>query len=144
VAYDDERLLKEIGTISTALDGMLAQPQGLDALRAILLYLSETHPGLGAPKIVGLLKKAAKKRRKVMKDALDELREEGRVETLLEQLASRFGRVPAEAKARIRAANEATLRRWSILVLTAPTLEAVLSGPSRGTARKAAPAARAR
>jgi hypothetical protein len=31
-----------------------------------------------------------------------------------------------------------------VLVLTAPTLEAVLSGPSRGTARKAAPAARAR
>jgi hypothetical protein len=35
-------------------------------------------------------------------------------------------------------------KRWLIRVLTARTLDAVLRGPSRGTARKAAPAARAR
>jgi hypothetical protein len=95
-----------------------------------------------------------------MKDALDELRQEGRIEgriegrvegrvegradTLLKQLAARFGRVPAETRARILAANEATVTRWSIRVLTAPTLEAVLRSPSGRAVKKAAPAARAR
>jgi hypothetical protein len=152
VARDDHRLTNEIGTIGEALDDMLAHPRGLDALRAILLYLAETHPAVGMPKIAGLLEKTAKKRKQVMKDALDELREEGRVEgrvegrakTLLEQLAARFGRVPAEAKARILAASEATITRWSIRVLTAPTLDAVLRSPSARTAKKASPAARAR
>lgn len=79
-----------------------------------------------------------------MKDALDELRVEGRAEALLELLAARFGRVPAEAKARILAANGATLSRWSIRVLTAPTLAAVLRSSNGKTAKKAASAARTR
>lgn len=123
-------------------------PGARHALRAILLYLAETHPGLGAPRIAGLLEKTARKRHKVMKDALDELREEGRVEgraeILLELLAARFGRVPAEIKARVRAANEATISRWSIRVLTAPTLAAVLRSSNGKAATKSAPAARAR
>lgn len=127
-------------------------PGARHALRAILLYLAETHPGLGAPRIAGLLEKTARKRHKVMKDALDELREEGRVEgrvegraeILLELLAARFGRVPAEIKARVRAANEATISRWSIRVLTAPTLAAVLRSSNGKAAAKSAPAARVR
>jgi predicted transposase YdaD len=156
VARDDERLVQEIGALGDALDAVLAHPTGLDALRAILIYLAETHPGLGAPRIAGLLEKTAKKRQKVMKDALDELRQEGRLEgrvegrveghaeLLLKLLAARFGRVPAETRARILAASEATVTRWSIRVLTAPTIEAVLRSPSGKAVKKAAPAARAR
>jgi hypothetical protein len=85
-------------------------------------------------------------------DVLDELKREGRAEgrveggarMLLGLLAARFGAVPAEAKARVLAATEPTLARWSLRVLTAPTLEAVLGGGT--TAKKAAkkPAAPAR
>ncbi len=76
-----------------------------------------------------------------MRDELDYWRNEGRAATLLAQLKARFGPVPAEAKARVLAASEATLARWALRVLTAPTLEAVLDGRPR----KAAPArARAR
>jgi hypothetical protein len=67
---------------------------------------------------------------------------EGRARTLLEQLKARFGPVPAEAKARINAANEATLARWSLAVLTAPTLAAVLEGKTKKAAPR--PAARKR
>ena len=81
-------------------------------------------------------------------DALDVYRDEGRVQgrhegraegrakTLLEQLTARFGPVPAETKARVLAAKEPTLARWSLQVLTAPTLAAVLDAK----AKKAAPA----
>ena len=65
-------------------------------------------------------------------------RQEGAAKVLLLQLKARFGAVPADAKARILAAKEATLARWSLRVLTAPTLDAVLGGK----AKKAAPARR--
>lgn len=85
-------------------------------------------------------------------NALDELKEEGRVEghaqMLLKQLTARFGPVPAETKAQILAAKQPTLDRWALRVLTAPSLQAVLGASSsrrKKTAhpRKATRAARA-
>ena len=64
---------------------------------------------------------------------------------LLGLLAARFGAVPAEAKARILAATEPMLTRWSLQVLTAPTLEAVLGGgkaAKKAVKKPAAPAQR--
>ncbi len=52
----------------------------------------------------------------------------GRVDTLLKQLGKRFGPVPAATKAKIRRAERATLSRWLLRVLTAPSIEAVLDG----------------
>jgi len=51
--------------------------------------------------------------------------------------------VPAAAKARILAADIAKLRRWSMRLLTAPTLDAALSerGKKATPARKRARAA---
>jgi hypothetical protein len=73
-------------------------------------------------------------------DVLDELRAEGRKEgqaqMLLRQLAVRFGAVPAKVKARIRAADSPTLLCWSLRILTAPTLEAVLQGGTTAAAAK--------
>jgi predicted transposase YdaD len=65
-------------------------------------------------------------------------RRKGRAQTLLEQLAVRFGAVPAETKAQILASTEATLARWSLRVLTAPTLAAVLDSTASKPAKKAA------
>ncbi len=84
-------------------------------------------------------------------DIFDELdvfkvegRREGSARMLLTQLKARFGRVPAEAKARILAAKEPALARWSVRVLSAPTLEAVLDDrPRKATPSPARRRARA-
>jgi predicted transposase YdaD len=151
VAGDDERFLAEIDRMKGAIDEALEAPDAHDALVALLRYLSLTHARLGAKRIGKLLKTtAARRQEKVIMDVLDELRQEGRAEgerkgrvgILLKQLTARFGPVPAEAKARVMAANEATLDRWALRVLTAPSLQAVLGGPA-SDAKKAAPARRA-
>ncbi len=51
---------------------------------------------------------------------------------LLELLAARFGPVPAEAKAQMQilAATEPALARWSLRVLTEPSLQAVIGAPT--------------
>jgi hypothetical protein len=157
VAGDDARLEREIGRIGRALDAVLAAKDAVAALTALLRYLPATHASVGAPKMVRLLENAASAgQKKVVVDVLDVFRKEGREEgkregraegkregraegkregrakTLLEQLAARFGPVPAEAKAKVLAAKEATLARWSLRVLTAPTLAAVLDGRAKG------------
>ena len=54
-------------------------------------------------------------------------RAEGKAELLLRQLTLRFGQLPAEAAERIRAASAETLDGWADRVLTAATLDDVLS-----------------
>ena len=81
---------------------------------------------------------------------MDELREEGErqgrqagsANILLGQLTARFGPVPAGARARIQAADEATLTRWSIRVLSESTLAAVLDNAPERRPRPAKKAAR--
>jgi hypothetical protein len=46
---------------------------------------------------------------------------------LLEQLRARFGPVPAKVSAKVQAADAATLSRWAVRVLTAPSLKDVLA-----------------
>jgi predicted transposase YdaD len=151
VAGDQKRLETEIGQLVAELNAMYAMPRAIDALIAVLRYLVATHPKLGVATIAKLLERTALKGQKeVTVDVLDELkregREEGRVEggarILLGQLAARFGPVPAEVKVRVLAAKEPTLARWSLRVLTAPTLEAVLGGTTPKAAKKPATPAR--
>ncbi|APR74978.1 Hypothetical protein A7982_00324 [Minicystis rosea] len=98
-----------------------------------------THPTVPPTEMAKLLENTARKGPKeINMDVLEELKREGeragriegeragRMNALLELLAARFGSVPEEAKAKILAAAEKTLSRWSIQVLTAPTLAAVL------------------
>jgi len=87
-------------------------------------------------------------------DELDELRQEGREEgerigerrgrarALLDLLAARFGPVPAEVRTQILAASKPSLVRWSLRVLTAKSLHAVLAAPTTRP-RKPSPARRA-
>jgi len=58
-------------------------------------------------------------------------RVEGRARTLLDLLAARFGSVPASAKARILAADEPTLARWSLRVLSSTAVTARARGRAR-------------
>lgn len=149
VAGDDARFLAEIGRMQEAVARAHAAPDGYEALRAIFVYISATHQRLGKKQIVDELKAAVgKDREKVIMSLLDELRQEGelrgrqagRAISLLDQLAVRFGSVPADAQVRIQAADEATLKRWSIRVLTESTLDAVLD---RAPAKRARPARKA-
>jgi hypothetical protein len=148
VAGDSRRLEAEIGEIVAELNALYAAPNEVDALIALLRYLVATHPRVSAARITKMLETTARRGQKeVEMDVLDVLtretrvkaRAEGRAEgagrLLLRQLTARFGAVPAEAKARILGATEPTLARWSLRVLTAPTLEAVL-GPAKKSTRK--------
>ena len=52
---------------------------------------------------------------------------EGEALLLLRQLTHRFGELPAEVEARVRAADDATLQRWGVRLLDANTLDAVFA-----------------
>ena len=56
---------------------------------------------------------------------LEEGRQEGRGEILLDQLAERFGRVPGDVAERVRSAGVDELKVWSRAVLRAPDLAGV-------------------
>jgi hypothetical protein len=165
IAGDKQRLESEIDQIAAELNALYASQRELDALLAVLRYLVATHPELGAARIAKLLETTARKgQKKVNMDVLDELKREGREEgrregrvegrvegraeggarMLLGLLAARFGAVPAEAKERILAATEPMLARWSLQVLTAPTLEAVLGNGKAAKKAVKKPAASAR
>ena len=80
---------------------------------------------------------------------LDEIKMEGRAEgrtgMLLEQLEVRFGSVPTTVRAQVQAADEATLSRWAVRVLTATSVaEVVGRGSEASPARKPAARVRAR
>jgi predicted transposase YdaD len=157
VAGDRKRLEAEIDGMVAELNALFAAPAGIDALIAVLRYLVATHSKLSAAKIAKMLETTAQKGQKeVTMDVLDELKREGRVEgrregrvegaarMLLAQLTARFGAVPADARERILAATEPMLTRWSLRVLTAPTLAAVLGSASaaKPAKKRASPARR--
>jgi hypothetical protein len=143
VAGDDERLEREIAGVGPALaDVLLGRDHA--ALEALLRYLAATHQRLQREKIGELVESAAgPEAREVIvtwiDEAVQEGRNEGRVAILLEQLQARFGAVPAEVRARVRAADEATLSRWAVRILTASSIDAALAESRKTTpARKTA------
>jgi hypothetical protein len=151
-AGDNARFLAEIDRMQAAIAEALAAPDGTEALGVLLRYISATHERIGARQFETALTAAAGKNeaRKIM-TVLEELElrgerrglAKGRAQTLLEQLAARFGKVPAAARARIQAADEATLARWSIRVLREASIDAVLDGAAPRRTRTAGRQARA-
>ena len=63
----------------------------------------------------------------ILRDVWDDGRAEGAVTPLSSQLEEKFGRLPAWVSARLRKATPQQTREWSRKVLTAQTLEAVVS-----------------
>ena len=158
VAGDRKRLEAEIDGMVAELNALFAEPAETDALIAVLRYLVATHPKLSAAKITKMLESTARKGRKeVTMDVLDEMKAEGRAEgrregrvefgahMLLALLTARFGAVPADVRERILAATEPMLTRWSVRLLTAPTLAAVLGSATtaKPAKKRASPARRA-
>jgi predicted transposase YdaD len=149
VTGDNPRFLAEIDRMQGAIAEALAAPHGYEALAVLLRYISTTHARLDAQRFEKALTAAAgKNEAKIMMTILEELelrgvrkgerrgRVEGRAQTLLDQLAARFGSVPATAKAHILAADEPTLARWSIRVLSEKSIDAVLDGARPKRAKK--------
>jgi len=125
-------------------------PDGHAALEVLMQYLVATHARLRAPKIGELLRKAAgPEAQEDIVDFREQFKHEGRiegklegslttrVEVLLDLLAARFGNVPAAAKTRVRAADEKTLSKWTLRVLTAETVADVLDGGASASAPRA-------
>jgi len=148
VAGDDRRLVAEADRWVEDLNAVYTAPNARDAMISLIEYLRATHHRMSAAKLGELLETTAKKGQKeVDVDVLEELREEygreGGARVLLGLLAARFGAVPAKVRSRVLAADEKTLSRWSVRVLTATTIDAVLDETaSKPAAKKAAPARR--
>lgn len=107
--------------------------------------VSTTHERYSVQQFQKVLKVAVgKKGEKGIMTLLEKFWAEGRAQTLLELLAAKFGPVPAEVRDRVTAADVATLRRWSLRVLTEETLAGVLVAPRPRRAKKAAGSKQAR
>jgi hypothetical protein len=128
---------------------MVGEPNGLAALAAVLRYLADTHGRETLDKVVKMMEE--RKRTRTKQGNLTwaaEVALEGRAKSLMKLLAARFGEVPAEVAAKVKASeDEEALERWAVRVLTAPTPEAVIddgedAGRPARSARK--PAARKR
>ena len=143
VAGDDARFLDEIGRMRSTIREARAAPDGFDALGVLWSCISITHERLGAQRLKETLTAAVgRDDAEVIVTTWEEIQEEGRkkgcARTLLELLAAKFGPVPDAAKERVAAADEATLRRWSLRVLTETTLAGVLRNPKPKLPKKAA------
>jgi hypothetical protein len=147
VADDDARMEREIERIRGAVNEMAEAGDEHAAFEVLLRYLFATHRRLSAEQIGNLLDKAAGPKAReaivtVMNISERKWLAQGRAEMLLQQLTLRFGAVPAQASARVMAANKATLSRWAARVLTAPTLADVLDEEPVAASAGASPARR--
>ncbi|MEO6595480.1 MAG: DUF4351 domain-containing protein [Planctomycetota bacterium] len=68
---------------------------------------------------------AEKLRREGLAQGLSQGLTQGRTETLLRQLNRRFGPLPTDLEARLRAATSAELDRWTDRILDSATLDGV-------------------
>jgi hypothetical protein len=143
-AGDDERLERELMRLRSALDKMLASPDGPAAFDVLIRYIATTHQNLSVKNIGELFEKAmGPQGQEAVVTFIDEIEAKGKLEgkreVLLSLLAARFGRVPARIQTRIRAADQAALERWTLRVLTATTAGEVIGDDAegRGVARAA-------
>jgi hypothetical protein len=125
--------------MKAALHEALAAEDGYEALSALLRYISATHEQLGTRRFeTALMTAAGKEEEKAMTTLLEKFWLEGeqrgakkservgRAKALLELLAAKFGALPDEVEEKVMAADEATLSRWSVRVLTETTIAGVL------------------
>lgn len=159
VAGDDGRMEREMGRMRDALDEVLRAPNGIEALRALLRYLAATHTRMRKEKVGELFQRTLSPAAKeVVVTFLEEIRREGKLEgkregrlegkregklegkreAFLSLLTARFGALPEDAKRKVQAADDKALDEWTPRVLTARTLEGVMS-PDARVAGPAAP-----
>ncbi|MBL0194242.1 MAG: Rpn family recombination-promoting nuclease/putative transposase [Myxococcales bacterium] len=140
-ARDPEELVRHLGAwADVALEVMMA-PHGRAALDTVLRYVMMVHPAESRIVLEQLRGALPDERLKeTLMTAGEELMQKGEARGIIvgevqgrrvmlrKQLALRFGALPEGANARLDAADAATLDTWAERVLTAATLEDVLSG----------------
>ncbi|WP_330179192.1 Rpn family recombination-promoting nuclease/putative transposase [Nocardia sp. NBC_01503] len=124
IAAGNPNLDTELLPLLQDLRALLAAPGGTDDLECVVTYIltvGETSDTDLGP-VIDRLGPHAKE---VIVTTAQRLRAEGRAETVLELLALKFGPLPAETAATVRAADAAQLRSWTASVLTATSLDEV-------------------
>ena len=113
-------------------------PNGLDALRLLLEYISLTANAeptsieqfaraIGPVAEKAYMTAAEKLTQQGREEGREEGRKEGQAALLLRLLSLRFGDPSSELLARIHAASDAELTRWAERILTASTLDDVFA-----------------
>lgn len=122
-------LLGDLGNWVDVFRRIAGAPNGLDALRLLLEYISvtsEADPD-NIREFARLIGPVAEKVYMTAAEKLTELgRKEGQADLLARLLTLRFGELPQDAAARIRSASDAELVLWAERVLTALSLDEVL------------------
>ena len=129
-----DQLASETRIMSLAkhtLEQLSQDPEACDLAReredAIKLYKDELAVTRARAEISGLRKGRKEGRDQGRKEGRDQGRKEGRVQILLEQLSLRFGRLSSAARTHVQAASAEQLDAWARRVLTARSLDEVLS-----------------
>jgi predicted transposase/invertase (TIGR01784 family) len=144
-AGDQARLRLALGELRAELVELLHGEGDRDAFDALVVYLVEAYKGLTDEQAVEMVESAAgPEGKEVIVTWTERVEARGRAKGLLEQLEKRFGPVPAEVRAKVQAADEATLSRWTLRVLDASSLAQVLADRRKpAAARKPAASAAA-
>lgn len=122
-------LLAALGSWADVFRRISAAPNGLDAFRLLLEYISVTSDADpdNIREFARLIGPVAEKVYMTAAEKLTELgRKEGQADLLARLLTLRFGELPQDAAARIRSASDAELVLWAERVLTALSLDEVL------------------
>lgn len=159
VAGNDERLERELYMMREALEEIVQAPNGYAALGVVMRYIATTHRRLDVERMSKLMETAGGPRtkeswqlwveefdrnykRKIRRNIERQVDRNGRAEMLLQLIAARFGSVPTEVSARIKAARRSALDQWALRVLTAKTPEEVVAAGD-GESAHARPSKRA-
>jgi predicted transposase/invertase (TIGR01784 family) len=136
-----EQLVAQLGRWGELMRQVARAPHGREALARIFRYMWEVDERMGVEDLRRLvMREVGKDVEEAIVTTADKLREEGRNEgrnegrsegqreMLLRLLGRRFGELPEDAVARVKAAGSSELTAWFDRVLMAPTLAGVLGG----------------
>ena len=127
-------LLRDLLRWGDLFESVLAAPNGLEAVRAILRYIAAASGEAPAQEDVErILRTLAAEDEDAMRTLGEQMSEvfmergieRGQRDLVLRQLRKRFGELPESAVARVNAANAATLEGWAERLLVASTLAEV-------------------
>jgi predicted transposase/invertase (TIGR01784 family) len=132
---DWPRLRTNLSQWIPAFGRALRTPSGVESVARLLRYVAETNKGVQYQQFRATLARQLPETERVMITYAEELRQEGRIEgrvegqlNLLERLLTRkFGPLPPQAHQTLANASEAELLDYAERMLTATTLESLLS-----------------
>ncbi len=135
-AREPWELVDRLGAWVDLVREVRAAPHGAAALALIMRYIfATTEPDKPEELVAKLLATVGDEGKEEIMTAADQLMERGRAQgrqqglrdVVLTQLRARFGALPDAVVARVGVAGTAELDRWSVSLLTAPTLDGVFA-----------------